>query len=160
VVGQTTSVRLLTGVEAAAGLGVLTATLGYLPAIYTLVSELRTANQAVADLGAGTAEGAAGLLAFATDEGHPLERHQRAFKMALQRLVEDLTKHGGEPRTGMLDPDAASLFDEARAASPHGEAAATRTVSEESMALAGRLHAVLDAYARRHGYPWASISTP
>jgi Ion channel len=62
VVGATMAVRALTLVEAASGLGVLTATLGYLPAIYTLVSELRSANQGVADLGAEDPEAAAALL--------------------------------------------------------------------------------------------------
>ena len=62
VVGASTPVRMLTVAESAAGLGVLTATLGYLPAIYTLVSSLRTANQAVADLDADSADGAAELL--------------------------------------------------------------------------------------------------
>ncbi|MCW2606176.1 MAG: two pore domain potassium channel family protein [Frankiales bacterium] len=62
VVGATSTVRLLNVVEAASGLGVLTATLGYLPTIYSLVSELRTANQAVADLGSEVPEAAAELL--------------------------------------------------------------------------------------------------
>lgn len=62
VVGHTGSVRLLTIVEAASGLGVLTATLGYLPTIYSLVSELRTANQSVADLHAEDPQAAAELL--------------------------------------------------------------------------------------------------
>lgn len=62
VVGGSTLVRTLTVVEAGAGLGVLTATLGYLPTIYTLVSALRTNNQAVSDLGADDADGAAELL--------------------------------------------------------------------------------------------------
>lgn len=50
VVPQADVLRTLTMVEAVFGLGLITATLGYLPAIYTLVSELRTANQLVADL--------------------------------------------------------------------------------------------------------------
>ncbi|MCU1691843.1 MAG: two pore domain potassium channel family protein [Frankiales bacterium] len=62
VVGGSLPVRALTVVEAGAGLGVLTAALGYLPTIYTLVSELRTNNQAVADLGAEDVDGAAELL--------------------------------------------------------------------------------------------------
>ena len=63
VAGGTAVVRILTVLEAASGIGILTAALGYLPAIYTLISELRTANQYVADLGADRVEGAADLLA-------------------------------------------------------------------------------------------------
>ncbi len=63
VVAQSTPLRLLMVAEAACGLAVLTAALGYLPAIYTVVSALRAADQAVVDLGADTAEGAAELLA-------------------------------------------------------------------------------------------------
>ena len=87
VVGQTRPVRLLTVFEAAAGIGILTATLGYLPALYTLVSELRSANQAVADLGAEEPSGAAELLgvdgALVLDE---VRRDVIAARQHLQRF--------------------------------------------------------------------------
>lgn len=52
VVPDTQVVRALAVFEAASGLGVFTAAIAYLPAIYTLVSELRGSNQAVFDFGA------------------------------------------------------------------------------------------------------------
>ena len=206
IVGQSTLVRLLTVAEAAAGLGVLTATLGYLPAIYTLVSELRSANQAVADLGADEADGAAELLGvdaslvldtvrrdvivarqhlqrfpvlhyfhpkydesviallrgatslwvaghFADDEGRPLHRHEKALEQALRRLSDDLVTHGGEPREQLTREQAEALFEQARAASAHPEAAADAEVTPDAVALLQRLHGVVDAYAARHDYP-------
>lgn len=87
VTGATTAVRALTVVEAAAGLGVLTATLGYLPSIYVLVSELRTANQSVADLRADDPQSAADLLgvdAVGTLEG--VRRDVLATRQHLQRF--------------------------------------------------------------------------
>ncbi|MCU1672727.1 MAG: channel, pore region [Frankiales bacterium] len=96
VVGQSAVVRLLTVVEAGSGLGVLTATLGYLPAMYTLVSELRTANQAVADLGADTPEGAAELLAM--DGAAVLEAVRRDVIAARQHLQRFPVLHYFHPQ--------------------------------------------------------------
>lgn len=96
VVGQSSLIRLLTVVEAAAGLGVLTATLGYLPAIYTLVSELRSANQAVADLGADAADGAAELLGV--DASLVLDTVRRDVIVARQHLERFPVLHYFHPR--------------------------------------------------------------
>ena len=206
VVGSTTGIRLLTVAEATAGLGVLTATLGYLPAIYTLVTALRTANQAVADLDADTSEGAAELLGVdaslvldlvrrdviaarqhlqrfpvlhyfhpaydesvvallrgatslwvashvADDEGRPLHRHRRALEHALGRLTDDLVAHGGRPREEMPSEQAVQLFEQARVASQHDDAARAAEIPKDAIALLQRLHAVVDAYADRHDYP-------
>ncbi|MEJ7707326.1 MAG: potassium channel family protein [Nocardioidaceae bacterium] len=62
VVAPTTSLRLLTTVEAACGLGLITFTLGYLAAVYTVTSELRTSAQSVHDLGADDPDVAAELV--------------------------------------------------------------------------------------------------
>ena len=206
IVASSTGVRLLTVAEAAAGLGVLTATLGYLPAIYTLVTALRTANQAVADLDADSTEGAAELLGVdaslvldmvrrdviaarqhlqrfpvlhyfhptydesvvallrgatslwvashvADDEGRPLHRHRRALEHALRRLTDDLVTHGGRPGRTMPPERATELFEQARAASVHPEAARAAEVPPDAVELLQRLHAVVDAYADRHDYP-------
>lgn len=56
VAAQTDGLRLLVVLESAGGLGIFTAALGYLPAIYTVVSELRTSAEAVSDLRATTPE--------------------------------------------------------------------------------------------------------
>ncbi len=58
-VPETDALRLLTVALAASGLGLFTATISFLPAIYTLVSELRGSALAATDLAAGRAEGAA-----------------------------------------------------------------------------------------------------
>ncbi len=58
-VPETDALRLLTIALAASGLGLFTATISFLPAIYTLVSELRGSALAATDLAAGRADGAA-----------------------------------------------------------------------------------------------------
>lgn len=95
VVGQSVGVRLLTVLEAAAGIGVLTATLGYLPAIYTLISELRTGNQAVADLGAEEPAGAAELLS--ADGALVLDEVRRDVIAARQHLLRFPVLHYFHP---------------------------------------------------------------
>lgn len=50
VVGDTNLVRIISIAEAASGLGVCTAAIGYLPAIYTVISELPTAARSTSDL--------------------------------------------------------------------------------------------------------------
>lgn len=95
VVGATTAVRALNVVEAASGLGVLTATLGYLPTIYSLVSELRTMNQAVADLGAEEPAAAAELLGV--DAVLVLEEVRRDVLAARQHLQRFPVLHTFHP---------------------------------------------------------------
>lgn len=98
VAGGTTLVRALTVLEAASGLGVLTAALGYLPAIYTLVSDLRTNNQAVADLGADRIDGAAELLAV--DAVLVLDGVRRDLLAARQHLQRFPVLHYFHPPYG------------------------------------------------------------
>lgn len=62
VVAQTDGLRLLVVLESAAGLAVFTAALGYLPAIYTVVSDLRASAESVSDLRITSAERAVELL--------------------------------------------------------------------------------------------------
>jgi hypothetical protein len=95
VVGGTSGLRALTVLQAACGLGVLTAVLGYLPAIYTIVSDLRTANQAVADLGAEDAHGAADLLA--DEPVTTLEMVRRDVLAARQHLQRFPVLHDFHP---------------------------------------------------------------
>ena len=59
---QTDGLRLLVVLEAAGGLALFTASLGYLPALYTVISQLRTSAEAVSDLEATTPEQAVELL--------------------------------------------------------------------------------------------------
>lgn len=87
VVAGSQALRLVTVAEAACGFAALTATLGYLPAIYALVSELRSSSLAVSDLGAATPSGAAELLA--TDASTMLDNVRRdviATRQHLQRF--------------------------------------------------------------------------
>jgi len=204
VVGQSVTIRLLTFVEAASGLGVLAATFGYLPAIYTIVSNLRSSNQTVADLGADHAVGAAELLGaeatrvldmirldviaarqhlqrfpvlhyfhfsydesvvalarggiglwvaahFANDATRPLDLHVRALEMALRRLVDELPHRSSHTRPDLKE--ARQVFERARAASIHPDAAREGTIREDTVALLAHLCAVLDVYAGSHDYP-------
>jgi Ion channel len=95
VVAQDTPLRLLTVAQAACGLAVLTATLGYLPALYTVVSALRGTNQAVADLGADTARGAAELLAV--QGSTTVDRVRRDVIAARQHLLRFPVLHWFAP---------------------------------------------------------------
>ncbi len=206
VVGGSSLLHALTVVEAGAGLGVLTAALGYLPTIYTLVSELRTNNQAVSDLGADDVDGAAELLTvdavlvldavrrdllaarqhlqrfpvlhyfhppydesvvalargglglwvaahFADDQDRPLPRHVKAMEQALRRLSDAMLAHGSRASDGGDRAGARQVFERARSASSHPEAARHGEATEEAVALLAEVRAVLDAYAVRHDYP-------
>jgi hypothetical protein len=95
VVAQDTPLRLLTVAEAACGLAVITATLGYLPALYTVVSALRGTNQAVADLGADTPRGAAELLAVQSST--TVDRVRRDVIAARQHLLRFPVLHWFAP---------------------------------------------------------------
>lgn len=151
VAGGTTGVRLLTVLEAASGLGVLTAALGYLPAIYTLISELRTNNQAVADLGADRVDGAAELLAV--DAVLVLDGVRRDLLAARQHLQRFPVLHYFHPpyeesvvalARGGLGLWVAAHFadDEGRPLPRHVGALeqALRRLTEELLAHGGRQH--------------------
>jgi hypothetical protein len=62
LVGDTTLVRFISVAEAATGLGIFTAAIGYLPAIYTVISELRTAARSITDLELQSADHAADMV--------------------------------------------------------------------------------------------------
>lgn len=62
VAAQTDGLRLVVVLQSAAGLALFTAAIGYLPAIYTVISDLRTSAEAVSDLEVTTPRRAAELL--------------------------------------------------------------------------------------------------
>lgn len=62
VVAQSEGLRLLVVLESASGLALFTAALGYLPAIYTVISDLRAGAEAVSDLQVTTPERAVRVL--------------------------------------------------------------------------------------------------
>lgn len=95
VAAQTDGLRLLVILESAAGLGMFTAALGYLPAIYTVVSELRTSAEAVADLRATTPARAAALLH--DDPGPLLESVRRDVIATRQHLLRFPVLHSFHP---------------------------------------------------------------
>lgn len=98
VAAQTDGLRLLTVVEAGAGLAVFTAALGYLPAIYTVVSELRTSAESVSDLEATTPEAAVELLR--EDAVLTLAEVRRDVVSARQHLLRFPVLHVFHPPPG------------------------------------------------------------
>ena len=95
VAAQTDGLRLLSVLEAAAGFAVFTAALGYLPAIYTVVSELRTSAESVSDLRATTPDRAADLLR--EDATVTLESVRRDIVSARQHLLRFPVLHYFHP---------------------------------------------------------------
>ncbi len=95
VSAQSDGLRLLVAVESACGLAVFTAALGYLPAIYTVVSDLRTAAESVSDLQATTPERAARLLQ--QDAAQTLEGVRRDVISARQHLLRFPVLHHFHP---------------------------------------------------------------
>lgn len=95
VAAQTDGLRLLVVLESAGGLGIFTAALGYLPAIYTVVSELRTSAEAVSDLRATTPERAAALLQ--DDPGAVIEAVRRDVISVRQHLLRFPVLHSFHP---------------------------------------------------------------
>ncbi len=95
VSAQTDLLRAVVVLESAAGLGMFTAALGYLPAIYTVVSELRTSAEAVSDLRATTPERAAALLQ--DDPDRLLDSVRRDVISARQHLLRFPVLHSFHP---------------------------------------------------------------
>ncbi len=95
VAAQSDGLRLLVVLQSAAGLAVFTAALGYLPAIYTVVSDLRTSAEAVSDLRAITPGSAVDLLR--DDAVVTLESVRRDVISARQHLLRFPVLHYFHP---------------------------------------------------------------
>lgn len=95
IAAQSDALRLLVILESASGLAVFTAALGYLPAIYTVVSDLRTSAESTSDLQATTPERAAGLLQ--EDATVTLEGVRRDVISARQHLLRFPVLHYFHP---------------------------------------------------------------
>lgn len=98
VAAQTDWLRMLVVLESAAGLAVFTASLGYLPALYTVITDLRTSAEAVSDLRATTPERAALLLS--EDATLTLESVRRDVIAARQHLLRFPVLHYFHPPLG------------------------------------------------------------
>ena len=98
VAAQTDGLRLLVVLQAAGGLALFTAALGYLPALYTVVSDLRTSAEAVSDLEATTPERAVELLQ--EDAVLTLEAVRRDVISARQHLLRFPVLHPFHPPVG------------------------------------------------------------
>ena len=98
VAAQTDGLRLLVVLESACGLALFTAALGYLPQIYSIVSELRICVEAVADLQITGAQRAVEML----DENAvmTLEAVRRDVIAARQHLLRFPVLHWFHPPSG------------------------------------------------------------
>lgn len=98
VAAQTDGLRLLVVLESACGLAVFTAALGYLPQIYSIVTELRVCVEAVADLQVTSADRAVDML----DENAvmTLEAVRRDVIAARQHLLRFPVLHWFHPPSG------------------------------------------------------------
>lgn len=95
VLPPTTALRLLTTAEAVCGLGLITATLGYLPAVYTVISDLRASAQSVHDLRADDPAVAAELVLFG--DVSALESVHRNVVSVRQHLIRFPVLHASHP---------------------------------------------------------------
>lgn len=98
IAAQDDGVRLTVVLQAASGLALFTASLGYLPALYTVITELRTSAEAISDLRATTPERAARLLS--EDAGMTLESVRRDVIAARQHLLRFPVLHYFRPPLG------------------------------------------------------------
>ncbi|MCW2614843.1 MAG: Ion transport 2 domain protein [Frankiales bacterium] len=98
VAAQTDGLRLLVVAESAGGLALFTAALGYLPALYTVVSDLRTCAESISDLRATTPERAAELLE--EDAVATLGSVRRDVTEARQHLLRFPALHHFHPPAG------------------------------------------------------------
>lgn len=95
VAAQSDGLRLVVVTEAAGGLALFTAALGYLPALYTVVTELRTSAEGISDLEATTPWRAADLLQ--EDAVVVLEQVRRDVIAARQHLLRFPVLHWFHP---------------------------------------------------------------
>lgn len=98
ITGQDDVTRLTMIFEAASGLALFTASLGYLPALYTVITDLRTSAEAISDLRATTPQRAARLLS--EDAGMTLESMRRDVTAARQHLLRFPVLHYFHPPVG------------------------------------------------------------
>ncbi|MCW2713786.1 MAG: Ion transport 2 domain protein [Frankiales bacterium] len=98
VAAQTDGLRMLAVLESGAGLALFTVSIGYLPALYTVISDLRTSAEAVSDLRATTPDRAARLLS--EDAGMTLESVRRDVISARQHLLRFPVLHHFHPPHG------------------------------------------------------------
>ena len=98
VAAQTDGLRLIVILESAGGLALFTAALGYLPALYSVVSDLRIAAEAISDLEATTPERAVALLQ--EDAVLTLEAVRRDVISARQQLLRFPVLHYFHPPVG------------------------------------------------------------
>lgn len=98
VAAQTDGLRLLVVLEAAGGLALFTAALGYLPALYTVISDLRASAESISDLQATTPERAVDLLQ--EDAVLTLESVRRDVISARQHLLRFPALHHFHPPAG------------------------------------------------------------
>ena len=139
-VGGTDALRLLTVLEAASGLGAFTATISYLPTIFTVTSELRGAALAAGDLQARDTRGAA----LEAVHGNPstIEALRRDVVAAREHLLRFPVLFYFHP------PGEESIHALTRTAA--GVAVALRwAIAEDARPRAAREGAALDASVRR-----------
>ena len=98
VAAQSDELRLVVVAQSAGGLALFTAALGYLPALYTVVSDLRASAEAISDLEATTPERAADLLR--EDAVLTLESVRRDVIAARQHLLRFPSLHHFHPPVG------------------------------------------------------------
>jgi hypothetical protein len=98
VAAQSDGLRMVVVLQSGAGLALFTAALGYLPAIYTVVSDMRTSAEAVADLQVTTPERAVELLA--EDAVATLEAVRRDVVAVRQHLLRFPVLHWFHPPAG------------------------------------------------------------
>jgi len=98
IAAQNDGLRLAVVLQAASGLALFTASLGYLPALYTVITELRTSAEAISDLRATTPDRAARLLS--EDASMTLESVRRDVIAARQHLLRFPVLHYFHPPHG------------------------------------------------------------
>lgn len=98
VAAQTDGLRMVVVLQSAAGLGLFTAAIGYLPALYTVVSELRSCVESVSDLQVTTPERAVELLG--ENAVLTLESVRRDVISARQHLLRFPVLHWFHPPSG------------------------------------------------------------
>ncbi len=98
VAAQTDGLRMVVVLQSGAGLALFTAAIGYLPAIYTVVSDLRSSAEAVADLEVTSPERAVELLG--ENAVLTLESVRRDVIKARQHLLRFPVLHWFHPPSG------------------------------------------------------------
>jgi hypothetical protein len=98
VAAQTDGLRIVVVLQSGAGLALFTAAIGYLPAIYTVISDLRSCAEAVSDLEVTTPQRAVELLG--ENPVLTLESVRRDVISARQHLLRFPVLHWFHPPTG------------------------------------------------------------